>query len=339
MRYPRPRPSWRFGTGLSSEQFRSFVPMRSGFRLKKYSMFLNLRSQGGDSPKYQALAIRKDFRGKSGEVLLPLQKFLYEYCLRYFVVDYMLIAINPKHVDYYESILCFEKIGEEVVENYSYVSGAPAVGEYLDLRTSIHRWCAIYFNQPPKRDVFSYFSFLEMENIQWPDRTYFKVTDPVMTPELLDYFFNQRTQLFSQISQEEKDLLGLLYDHAKYAAVLPRSGTHRQYREMVQEKRFDVNCKGRILLDQKKEGVTLVVKNVSAHGFGAYLEEDIHFGELLSINIAIGDFDIVDLEAYPLWRDEDGMHGFRVITATPNWNAFIEHLKRDLQKEAEKVAA
>jgi predicted alpha/beta-fold hydrolase len=36
-----------------------------------------------------------------------------------------------------------------------------------------------------------------LPNIQLPQRRFYTTNDPVLTPELLDYFFNVRTNVFS----------------------------------------------------------------------------------------------------------------------------------------------
>jgi hypothetical protein len=46
------------------------------------------------------------------------------------------IAVNPSHIEMYESLLFFKRLTQNVVENYDFVNGAPAVGATLDLSTA-----------------------------------------------------------------------------------------------------------------------------------------------------------------------------------------------------------
>ena len=54
-----------------------------------------------------------------------------------------------------------------------------------------------------------------------PQRRYFTTNDPVMTPELLDYFFNKRTKVFDNLDNRRRALLWSIYDLPEYRRVLP----------------------------------------------------------------------------------------------------------------------
>jgi hypothetical protein len=58
-----------------------------------------------------------------------------------------------------------------------------------------------------------------------PPRRYFTTNDPVMTPALLDHFFNRRTQGFAAMDARQRRLLHAIYDRPDYAAVLPPLAT------------------------------------------------------------------------------------------------------------------
>lgn len=61
-----------------------------------------------------------------------------------------------------------------------------------------------------------------MANIVLPDKRYYTTNDLVMTPELLDHFFNKRTVVFAKLSEDEKRQFDAIYDIPAYKAVVPK---------------------------------------------------------------------------------------------------------------------
>lgn len=53
-------------------------------------------------------------------------KFMYEYCTTFFDTRHLVIAVNPSHIEMYESLLFFKRLTATMVENYDFVNGAPA---------------------------------------------------------------------------------------------------------------------------------------------------------------------------------------------------------------------
>jgi hypothetical protein len=153
-------------------------------------------------------------------------KFMYEYCTTFFDTRHLVIAVNPRHIEMYESLLFFKRLTANVVENYDFVNGAPAVGAALDLKHAPEVMRKAYASKPPNRNLHRYFCETKLPNIQIPHRRFFTTNDPVMTPDLIDYFFNQRTTVFADLSDRKKALLHLIYDLPEYKKVLrPRPAT------------------------------------------------------------------------------------------------------------------
>lgn len=69
-----------------------------------------LKTNGKRIAEISALAVAKDFRAQRGIILFPLLKYLYEYCVHFFGVDHMMIAVNPRDSDFYDALLFFEPI-------------------------------------------------------------------------------------------------------------------------------------------------------------------------------------------------------------------------------------
>jgi hypothetical protein len=298
-----------------------------GFPLNKIFATKHLRGHGSRLAEISSLAIRRDFRRNRGAVLFPLLKFIHNYCRRYFGIDYLIIAVNPRHVEFYESILGFTRFSESA-KSYDFVNGAPAVGAYLDLRNHYKFLIATYGCDSSDRNLFYYFYELELPNIEFPKRSYFKVEDPVMTPELMDYFFNRRTRVFQNLSDRDRAIVRALYPYDKFQSYLPKVINPEQLIKIRSEVRFDVNCRGRVHGDFEKV-IKITVFNVSLNGFQARPDTAVELEMLHPVSIEVGDFVIADLVASPVWKDSEGRYGFHINQCSYHWREFIKHLERD----------
>jgi GNAT superfamily N-acetyltransferase len=195
------------------------LPLQSAFDLAP------VRVQGGQVAEISALAVHPDHRRTGGTILFPLMKYMYEYCTSLFDTRHLVIAVNPDRIELYEALLQFERLQAAVVEDYAFANGAPAVGATLDLSTAPARFEALYGGRRPNKDLHAYFTRLQLPNLKMPPRRYFTTNDPVMTPALLDHFFNRRTQGFAAMDARQRRLLHAIYDRPDYAAVLPPLAT------------------------------------------------------------------------------------------------------------------
>lgn len=191
------------------------LPMQSAFDLSA------VRARGGQIAEISALAVHPDHRRTGGTILFPLMKFMYEYCTRYFETRHLVIAVNPDRIELYEALLQFERLQASVVEDYAFANGAPAVGATLDLSEAPARFRRLYGGRRPTKDLHAYFTQLTLPNLRMPPRRYFTTNDPVMTPALLDHFFNRRTAGFAALDARQRRLLHAIYDRPDYASVLP----------------------------------------------------------------------------------------------------------------------
>jgi hypothetical protein len=300
-----------------------------GFPLERIFETGRLRKQGARLAEISALAIDPSCGGKRHELLFLLTKFIYHYCVNYFGVDHMVIAVHPKAFDFYEAILQFDRLEPGIVENYGFVNGAPAAGGYLDLKKSVYRYAAVFGKKEPRKNFFRFFVQDEYPQLQFPDRRYFSISDPVMTPELLEYFFVRRTRVFEEMTPGERWVLRALYDRKKYAHVLPELKGAPPWASG--EKRFPVNCEGRIRLEGSGTTIPMQVKDVSRHGLRAWLPpEAIRFGMVLPLEVRISGFDVARVLGSPVWTDYRGIYGFRLVSPSEPWIRFTSHLENEL---------
>lgn len=190
-------------------------PMQAAFDIS------SVRAKEGRIAEISALAVHPRWRRTGGSILFPLMKFMYGYCTRYFDTRHLVIAVNPAHIEMYESVLFFRRLTQTVVDRYDFVNGAPAVGATLDLHEAPALFEAAYGHKGGRRNLHRFFVETELSAIQYPPRPWHTSNDPVLTPALVDHFFNRRTQGLAELDERRLRLLHSIYREPAWQAVLP----------------------------------------------------------------------------------------------------------------------
>lgn len=170
-----------------------------------------LRTSRGAVAELACLAIDPVFRGSSGEVLFPLLKFALSYCTQMTDIRHLVAAVPSSHVDLVEGVLCFDPIRESGHFDHVLMPHGAVLAATLDLHAAPSVLRRIYRGLPPGRNLHHYFFELDLPNFKLPKRRYFTKNDPVMTPELLDHFFRQRTRMLATLDPRRVALLATLY--------------------------------------------------------------------------------------------------------------------------------
>jgi hypothetical protein len=296
-----------------------------GLPLEKIYDLDPIKQNGARLAEISSLAIKKGFQGDKGLILFPLLKFLYNYCVDFFGVDYMLIAVNPNRIEFYEALMFFKRLDEKNVVDYDFVNGAPAVGGYLCLRDAYNEFAFEYGKKKTVKNLFNFFVERKFSNIFFPDRRYFQISDPFLNPEMLDYFFNEKTDVFKSMSDHEISILRYTYRDESYLNVIPDRGSKATGDLVRLSTRYEVKCQGRIILSEDKY-ISLNILDISGGGFAATLDFPVRFGTKLTINIAIGEFKLVTLIAHPVWKNDESTYGFKIIKSCDEWKSFTSHL-------------
>lgn len=289
------------------------------------------RAWGARLVEVSGLAVNRKFSHMRGEILFPLLKFMHEYCVRCFGADSLIISVNPAWIDFYEALLGFARVKKEKVEHYDFVNGAPAVGGILDLRHAPSWYANQYGGKSPSKNLYDYFVTLKIDTFEFPNRNFAKISDPVMTPQLLDHFFNQKTQVFSEMSDFEKHIVHQLYDSRDYKQYLPPITQSKIMGQIRRSKRFEVECPGRIIMkDYEMSPIAMTLKNVATDSFGAVVDRGLRQNQTYTIQVAMGQFEVFNLKARPIRKGEGGYYGFKIIDEPAEWKEFISKLNSEL---------
>lgn len=299
-----------------------------GFPLQTIFDLSAVWAAGGKVAEVSALAVHRRFRRAGGPILFPLMKFMYEYATTFFDTRHLVIAVNPKHIELYESLLFFERLTANIVEHYDFANGAPAVGAWLDLKTAPARFERVYGGKPPRKNLYAYFTQLKLPNIQLPARRYYTTNDPVLTPELLDYFFNVRTNGFAKLGDHEKALLHSIYDLPEYQPVLPPLPAGADGRRHRQCSRFSYKCPGYLRMPggDAKLTYTMQVIEVSKYGFQARSSERLPLHVWADATIKLGKNEISTVKAMAVRERVNGapdVYAFNLGEPDVVWSRFI----------------
>jgi len=301
-----------------------------GFPLQAIFDLKSVRARGGKIAEVSALAVHPDFRKTGGAILFPLMKFMYEYCTTFFDTRHLVIAVHPNRIEMYESLLFFKRLAENKVDNYDFANGAPAVGATLDLRTAPRKYKETYGKKPRRKNLHDYFVRTELPNIQLPQRRYHTTNDPVMTTDLLDYFFNQRTHVFENLTNREKMLLHAIYDQPQHQKMLPtmseppKSGKH-----LRQHQRYSLKCPGNFLVqgeDNKPLVTSLQVVELSIFGFLAHAESEIPVRVWGDATVELGNNEQSTVRAMAVRGKASGgkiFYGFTLAEPDLAWRKFV----------------
>jgi len=311
-----------------------------GFPLQAIFDLKAVRARGGKIAEVSALAVHPDFRKTGGAILFPLMKFMYEYCTTFFDTRHLVIAVHPTRIEMYESLLFFRRLTENKVDNYDFANGAPAVGASLDLRTAPRKYRETYDKKPRRKNLYDYFVRTELPNIRLPQRRYHTTNDPVMTTDLLNYFFNQRTKVFEQLTNREKMLLHAIYDLPEHQAMLPKmTDPPKSGKHLRQHQRYSLKCPGNFLVqseDGRAFAIKLRVVELSVFGFLAHAESELPIRVWGDATVSLGNNEQSTVRAMAVRGKSSGgkiFYGFTLAEPDLAWRKFVGVLNTGITHE------
>lgn len=304
-----------------------------GFPLQSIFDLHEVREKQGRVAEVSALAVHPKFRKTGGSILFPLMKFMYEYCSTFFDTRHLVIAVNPNRIEMYESLLFFERLEQHAVDNYDFANGAPAVGASLDLHAAPEIFKRVYGKKPRRKNLYLYFLRTRLRNIVMPSRRYFTTNDPVMTPELLDYFFNECTHTFQDLDDREKGLLHSIYNLPEYKPVLPAVFSESTFQvRQRKHQRYSLKCPGSfsVTSDGKTDVYALSVVEFSDDGFLANSKTTLPENVWGAVSVRLGSEEKSVVKAMVVRGSHKGSHGFygfKLAESDLSWRKLVGVLK------------
>lgn len=304
-----------------------------GFPLQAIFDLEAVRTKGGNIAEISALAVHPEFRKTGGAILFPLMKFMHQYCVEYFDTRHLVIAVNPEKIELYEALLFFERLQEMPVDRYDFANGAPAVGATLDLRSAASVFKAGYKGCVDRKNLHKYFFQTNLKNIKLPPRRYHTTNDPVMTPELLNYFFNEKSQLFDSLSDRKKSLLWSIYSMVEYRRYLPMlTGTGQATHPLRKHQRYSIRCPATVkFVDHEGErSFVLHIIEISLSGFQVESKLELpldRFG-IATINLGVNECSVVNVTVKRRKITSEGLFfGFEIQEMDSVWRDCVAALE------------
>ncbi len=198
----------------------------------------------------------------------------------------------------------------------------------LNVRKADEIWGAAYKGVPARKNLhrffFGGFSEAEKQRMHFPERRFHTIEDPVMTPDIMSYFFKQCTDGLCGLSDKQIKMLGNIYREPAYQSVWPKaSGDDWQNRRAHQ--RLDVACTG-LLRGQRPESIKLRVLDASRKGLRIRADRPIDDASISRLSIAVGNQISVALNARTRWQ-KGRVYGLEVVNAGAAWQRFIDYLE------------
>lgn len=269
-----------------------------------------IRNRGRRIAEVSALAIDKKYRS---QLLFPLLKFMYEYATKYYAADGLIAALTTplRAHELYESILGFERVEEHPNQDYAFSNFIPVVVEYLDLTKAERLYAKRYAHKRRDKNLYHFFKFEEDPRFCFPKRRYFSIDDPVLTPSLLNYFFNRRSNCFKDMSIEQREKLFHLLPSESHRRMLPGFANIVSIDlKRRRSPRMNVKCFGQI--DSEKVSQTdLEIYDVSEGGFRARILGRNFTPGGCTCRIRLAEFEVVQIQCDLVWQDGD-IAGFKV---------------------------
>ena len=95
----------------------------------------------------------------------------------------------------------------------------------------------------------------------------------------------------------------------------------QKFKRVVQE------CNGFLVMPHSNKPIPLSTADISREGFKANLNDRIFFGSRMMISLVLGDFNVANLVAKPIWANAQNQVGFEIEQASPNWVEFVKTLE------------
>jgi hypothetical protein len=269
---------------------------------------------------------RENLEGRLGELSLPafhpdyassedlrLALYHYAHCFgaTYCLFEGFVTEIPVNQAGEYTSVLGFERIFEP-----------------------LHERQVIFLNAREGRDFRSRMGESMQVEFRFPEKKSFLVAHQSMEPAVMSYLFNERTQLFSRISDFELRVLKNIYDYGDYKNILPARSLAMPEKRSPRYPRFPMTCEGYIV-NQSGQRENVQVLDVSREGLKLRSRRPLERGETYMLTILVGVNKQAELIASAIWVDDLAeMAGFEIKSKCRHWQQLIEYLEKDFLRIA-----
>jgi hypothetical protein len=204
-----------------------------GMPMEKVFDLSQLKQSGLRGAELSCLAIHPDYRRNcGGGIYFPLNFYAIKYAHEFFGIDYLVWNIYPHHADFVNAIFGSQYLNNENMAPVDYL-GAPAIGIQINPKLAYAFYKEKYSNLKDDRNLFDFLFIKKHSFFKFPSQLLNSVTNPVMTPQMLEYFFLNKTRLFQNISEYEKQVILNYYWYSSYQEIFSLINNFAQTKEIA----------------------------------------------------------------------------------------------------------
>lgn len=254
------------------------------------------------------------------------------------------MATHPRLSEMFDALVLFSPLEEKQVPNYGFANGAPAVSKVLDLRKAPMLYAMKYGDKPDAKNLYRYMVPPDMGGVEFPaiclpNREDFRISDPVMTPELLRTLFVEKAQALENLNEEQIRTVVSHYSTPSYTENVPQI---LRLTEKIQlslrrpaEPRYDVQCTGQLRRPFAKDPkFPMLVTNVSESGLGGKATGNLEEGQTYRITLAVAPLEVLALTVIVRWQNPQGLIGLEILRSSDRWKSFVRRLQTTSLDEA-----
>jgi hypothetical protein len=292
------------------------LPMDSIFDLSPYRV-------RGRVAEIGSFALIPKYRSVEGGVALALCKFVYQYSRLSLGVDFLAIAVNPRHADFYEALVAFEPLPVPPVPQYEVANGQPAVGQICDLNTAPGRWAKASYDNSDDHDLRKYFCQSRPANFYLPREPYYRGWHSPMDPAGVEYFYLNRATEPTNLTSRERAILAQTYQRPEWES---RSGERYEF-PFRKFPRYPSSGLIRARTEDTAASIAVDIRNVSHEGALVFSGDSLRLEIPIRIKVPIGPSQTADVQLIPCRQHAPKMWGARLGGKSEPWTKFLNQLK------------
>jgi hypothetical protein len=298
-----------------------------GLPCDKVADFSELRKPEVTIAEVSALAIKKGYR-RQNSLLFGLTRFLFDYSYHQCGVNYWVICIRKRIQDYYRAVFFFKPFSKSDF-NYSEVKGLESVILKNELKTLPHLFENHYKSLPDEKNLYEFYFGANRELEQnVPDFLFKTSTLPVLTPSMLNYFFNEKTSILSELTDSEKIEILNAYNHPEYEEVIELE-TNASHSRRTSPRRT-VNMRGFFVVpnDFINQIINVSILCISRGGLLMYSRHGLPELDKIELHVEIVPNQTILVRLEFIKEFKEGTFACRIVADdNPAWLKFIDAIE------------
>lgn len=278
------------------------------------------RKNGKLLAEISSLAIHKSWRHFHG-LFLYLTRFALDLAIHHLGVDKWVIVTHPKAKDFYEGLLCFEPLSENILK-CGYVKGADGFAQTLDLVQLKANFEKLYANKAKDKNIHDFYFVTDFKQIMKPIKKQLTLHNQMSASYFLR-LFGEVTNLLDNLDKFDKLTL-----KGMYSDFIPELSSLTQQRV---ETRTPTSIKAFI----KEDNINYLVRilNVSAGGVKIFCKGDFSPNRQHILSIQISPAKKVDVPVKLVWSKDNIYQGFSILgEPSTQWLSWTHQLKSEFSQ-------